>query len=276
MMNIRSYLILNSQLGLKSEPIVKLRVNLNFLNDTGAIAQFTARLFKELFRGKQEFEEFLRQCYWVGYKSVPLVGTTAFIMGLVLTIQSRPTLVEFGAQSLLPAMVSVSLVREISPVITALICAGKIGSGMGAELGSMRVTEQIDAMDVSGTNPFKYLVVTRVMATTLMLPVLSSLSNAISLYGGYLGANIRGQVSWHLYWTQVFDALDFGDVVPSLIKTFFFGLAIGVVGCYKGYNSKKGTEGVGRSANSAVVVASLLVFVIDLIAVQISDLLGFT
>jgi len=275
-MNIRSYLILNSQLGLKSEPIVKLRVNLNFLNDTGAIAQFTARLFKELFRGKQEFEEFLRQCYWVGYKSVPLVGTTAFIMGLVLTIQSRPTLVEFGAQSLLPAMVSVSLVREISPVITALICAGKIGSGMGAELGSMRVTEQIDAMDVSGTNPFKYLVVTRVMATTLMLPVLSSLSNAISLYGGYLGANIRGQVSWHLYWTQVFDALDFGDVVPSLIKTFFFGLAIGVVGCYKGYNSKKGTEGVGRSANSAVVVASLLVFVIDLIAVQISDLLGFT
>lgn len=275
-MNIRSYLIHKSQLDQKSESLVKLRVNLNFLSDTGAIAQFTARLFKELFKGKQEFEEFLRQCYWVGYKSVPLVGTTAFIMGLVLTIQSRPTLVEFGAQSLLPAMVSVSLVREISPVITALICAGKIGSGMGAELGSMRVTEQIDAMDVSGTNPFKYLVVTRVMAATLMLPVLSSLSNAVSLYGGYLGANIRGQVSWHLYWSQVFDALGFGDVVPSLIKTFFFGLAIGIVGCYKGYNSKKGTEGVGRSANSAVVVASLLVFVIDLIAVQISDLLGFT
>jgi phospholipid/cholesterol/gamma-HCH transport system permease protein len=204
------------------------------------------------------------------------VGITAFIMGLVLTIQSRPTLVEFGAESLLPSMVAVSLIREISPVITALICAGKIGSGMGAELGSMRVTEQIDAMEVSGTNPFKYLVVTRVGATTIMLPILSSISNAISLYGSCLGVNIRGAVSWNLFWTQVFDSLSFGDVMPSLVKTFFFGFAIGLVGCYKGYFSKKGTEGVGRSANSAVVAASLLVFVLDLIAVQISDLLGLT
>lgn len=250
--------------------------NVQFLNETGDIARFTARFFRELFRKRQEFEEFFRQCYSVGYKSLPLVGITAFIMGLVLTIQSRPTLVEFGAQSLLPAMVSVSLVREISPVITALICAGKIGSSMGAELGSMRVTEQIDAMDVSGTNPFRYLVVTRVMATTLMLPILTSLSNAISVYGGYLGVNIWGEVSWSLYWTQVFNALSFGDVVPSMVKTFFFGFAIGIVGCYMGYNSKKGTEGVGRSANTAVVVASLLVFIIDLIAVQISDLLGLT
>jgi phospholipid/cholesterol/gamma-HCH transport system permease protein len=197
-------------------------------------------------------------------------------MGLVLTIQTRQTLVGFGAESLLPAMVAVSLVREISPVITALICAGKIGSGMGAELGSMRVTEQIDAMEVSGTNPFKYLIVSRVMAATLMLPILSSLANAIAIYGGYLGVNIRGSVSWDLYWTQVFDSLSFGDIVPSLIKTFFFGFAIGIVGCYKGYNSKKGTEGVGRSANTAVVVSSLWVFVIDLIAVQISDLFGLT
>jgi phospholipid/cholesterol/gamma-HCH transport system permease protein len=161
-------------------------------------------------------------------------------------------------------------------VITALICAGKIGSGMGAELGSMRVTEQIDAMEVSGTNPFKYLIVSRVMAATLMLPILSSLANAIAIYGGYLGVNIRGSVSWDLYWTQVFNSLSFGDIVPSLIKTFFFGFAIGIVGCYKGYNSKKGTEGVGRSANTAVVVSSLWVFVIDLIAVQISDLFGLT
>lgn len=247
-----------------------------FLIETGSISRFIARFFRELFNRRQEWEEFLRQCYWIGYKSLPLVAITAFIMGLVLTIQSRPTLVEFGAESLLPSMVSVSLIREISPVITALICAGKIGSGMGAELGSMKVTEQIDAMDVSGTNPFKYLIVTRVMATTLMLPVLANLSNAVSLYGGYLGVNLRGQVSWHLYWTQVFEALSFGDVIPSIIKTFFFGFAIGVIGCYMGYNSKKGTEGVGRSANSAVVVASLLVFIIDLIAVQITDLLGLT
>lgn len=247
-----------------------------FMEELGDLSRFTARFFRELVKPRPEFEEFIRQCFWVGYKSLPLVAITAFIMGLVLTIQSRPTLLEFGAESLLPSMVAVSLVREISPVITALICAGKIGSGMGAELGSMRVTEQIDAMEVSGTNPFKYLIVTRVLATTLMLPILSSLSNAVSIFGGYLGVNIRGAVSWHLYWLQVFDALSFGDVVPSLVKTFFFGFAIGLIGCYKGYNTSKGTEGVGRSANSAVVVASLLVFILDLIAVQLTDLLGFT
>lgn len=247
-----------------------------FLNETGDMARFAARFFREVFKPRQETEEFFRQCYLVGYKSLPLVGITGFIMGLVMTIQSRPTLVEFGAESMLPLMVSVSLVREICPVITALICAGKIGSGMGAELGSMRVTEQIDAMEVSGTNPFRYLIVTRILATTLMLPVLSSLSNAVSLYGAYLGVNIRGSVSWHLYWSQVFEALSYGDVVPSIIKTFFFGFAIGVVGCYKGFNSRKGTEGVGRSANAAVVVASLMVFIIDLLAVQIIDLLGLT
>lgn len=248
----------------------------DFLREVGSISRFLARFFSEGFKPRYEFQEFIRQCYWVGYKSLPLVGITAFIMGLVLTIQSRPTLVEFGAESMLPAMVSISLVREISPVITALICAGKVGSGMGAELGSMKVTEQIDAMEVSGTNPFKYLVVTRILATTLMVPVLSNLSNAIALYGGYLGVNIRGAVSWHLYWNQVYDALSYGDIVPSIIKTFFFGFAIGLVGCYKGYYSNRGTEGVGRSANSAVVVASLLVFIIDLIAVQISDILGLT
>ena len=247
-----------------------------FLNELGSISSFTGRFFREAVKPRQELQEFVRQCFWVGYKTLPLVGITALIMGLVITIQSRPTLVEFGAESMLPIMVSISLVREISPVITALICAGKIGSGMGAELGSMKVTEQIDAMEVSGTNPFKYLIVTRVFATTLMLPILSNFSNAISLYGAYLGVNLRSTVSWSLYWTQVFNALAYGDIVPSIIKTFFFGFAIGIVGCYKGYNSTKGTEGVGRSANSAVVVASLLVFIIDLIAVQITDLLGLT
>ncbi len=246
----------------------------NIFIEVGLIARFTGRFFREAFKPRFEFSEFLRQCYYIGNKSLPLVAITAFIMGLVITIQSRPTLVEFGAQAWLPKMVSVSLVREIAPVITALICAGKIGSGIGAELGSMKVTEQIDAMDVSGTNPYKFLVVTRVMGTTLMIPLLAVLADAVSLYGGYLGANIRGVVSWDLYWNQVFDTLVFGDVVPSIIKTFFFGFAIGIIGCYKGFNSNKGTEGVGQSANSAVVVSSLLVFIIDLLAVQITDILN--
>jgi phospholipid/cholesterol/gamma-HCH transport system permease protein len=246
----------------------------NILIEIGLIARFTARFFREVFKPQFEFSEFLRQCFYIGNKSLPLVAITAFIMGLVITMQSRPTLVEFGAQAWLPKMISVSLVREIAPVITALICAGKIGSGIGAELGSMKVTEQIDAMDVSGTNPYKFLVVTRVMATTLMIPILAILADGISLYGGYLGCNIHGVVSWDLFWNQVFDTLVFADIVPSILKTFFFGFIIGIIGCYQGFNSSKGTEGVGQSANSAVVISSLLVFIIDLLAVQITDALN--
>jgi phospholipid/cholesterol/gamma-HCH transport system permease protein len=244
------------------------------LVNIGLVTQFALKYFRELFKPRFEFGELVRQCYFIGNLSLPLVAITSFIMGLVITIQSRPTLVEFGAEAWLPKMVSVSLVREIAPVITALICAGKIGSGIGAELGSMKVTEQIDAMDVSGTNPYKFLVVTRVTATTFMIPILAVLADAVSLYGAYLGANIRGVVSWDLYWNLVFETLVFGDMVPSLVKTFFFGFAIGIIGCYMGYHSNKGTEGVGRSANSAVVISSLLVFIIDLLAVQITDILN--
>ena len=243
-----------------------------FLTETADITLFGVRFFKEGIKPPLEFAETINQCYKIGYKSLPLVGITAFIMGLVFTLQSRPTLQEFGAESWLPAMVSISIVREIGPVITALICAGKIGSSIGAELGSMKVTEQIDAMEVSGTNPFKYLVVTRIAATTLMVPILSILANAIGIYGSYLGVNIKGVVSFQLFYSQVFEKLVFSDVIPSITKTFFFGFAIGLIGCYKGYHSDKGTEGVGRSANSAVVIASLLVFILDLIAVQITDL----
>ena len=246
----------------------------NIFTEIGEISIFTGRFFIELFKPRFEFKEFLQQCFYIGNRSLGLVAITAFIMGLVITIQSRPTLVEFGAQAWLPKMVSVSLVREIAPVITALICAGKIGSGIGAELGSMKVTEQIDAMEVSGTNPYKYLVVTRVLACTLMIPILAILADSVSLYGAYLGSNIHGVVSWKLFWNQVFDTLVFADVIPSILKTFFFGFTIGIIGCFKGFNSNKGTQGVGLAANSAVVISSLLVFIIDLIAVQITDLLN--
>jgi phospholipid/cholesterol/gamma-HCH transport system permease protein len=243
-----------------------------FLIETGEITHFGIRFFKESLKPPFEFLEIIKQSFIIGYKSLPLVGITAFIMGLVLTIQSRPTLIEFGAESWLPAMVGVSIVREIGPVITALICAGKIGSSIGAELGSMKVTEQIDAMEVSGTNPFKYLVVTRIYATTLMLPILVIFADTIGIYGSYLGVNIKGSVSFSLFYSQIFEKLIFSDIIPAIVKSFFFGYAIGLIGCFKGYHSDKGTEGVGRSANSAVVVASLLVFILDLIAVQITDL----
>lgn len=245
-----------------------------FFTEAGEIARFIYWYFHELVRPRYEVKQFVKQCFVIGYNSLPLIGITGFIMGLVLTMQLRPSLIEYGVQSKLPVMVSLAIVREIGPVISALIFAGKISSGIGAELGSMKVTEQIDAMEVSGTNPFKYLVVTRVMAATLMLPVLCVLSDAIGLYGSFIGVNIRDHTSASLFFFEVFDTLRFGDVVPATIKTFFFGFAIGIIGCYKGYNSSRGTEGVGRAANSAVVISSLVVFIIDLVAVQITDLMG--
>jgi phospholipid/cholesterol/gamma-HCH transport system permease protein len=246
-----------------------------FLYEAGDIFRFTVRFFREVFRPRYEVQAFIHQCYTIGNKSLPLVGLTGFIMGLVLTMQLRPNMVRYGAESQLPAMIGIAVVREVGPVITALIFAGKIGSSIGAELGSMKVTEQIDAMEVSGTNPFKYLVVTRTLAATLMLPILVILSDSVSLFGSYLGINIYTYNSFQLYITQVMDSLAFYDVFPAFIKTFFFGFAVGIVGCYKGYHAEKGTEGVGRAANSAVVVASLLVFILDLLVVQVTDILNY-
>jgi phospholipid/cholesterol/gamma-HCH transport system permease protein len=243
-----------------------------FLNEIGGLSRFTGNFFRELFRPPYENKEFFKQSYNIGLSTLPLIGITAFIMGLVLTLQSRPVMVEFGAESWLPGMVSVSIVREIGPVITALICAGKIGSGIGAELGSMRVTEQIDAMDVSGTNPMNYLVVTRVLATTFMIPILVFYSDAISFIGSYIAVNMHGFISFPLFINQAFDSLHFYDLIPATIKTYFFGFAIGIISCYKGYFSENGTEGVGKAANSAVVISSLVIFIIDLIAVQLSEI----
>lgn len=242
------------------------------LIEIGELSFFGWRFFKESFKRPFEFKEFTKQCFYMGNRSLLLVAVTGFIIGLVFTLQSRPTLQEFGAVSWMPSMVSISIIREIGPIITALICAGRIGSGIGAELGSMRVTEQIDAMEVSGTNPFKYLVVTRIMATTFMLPILVIFGDAIAIYGSYLVENIKGHVSFLLYYNQVFDSLEFSDLIPATIKTFFFGFAIGLVGCFKGYYCKKGTAGVGLAANSAVVFTSMLLFVIDFVAVFVTDI----
>ena len=243
-----------------------------FFIEIGELAYFAARFFKEALRPPFEFRELLRQCYQMGNRSLVLVLVTGFIIGLVLTLQSRPTLIEFGAESWMPDMVGISIVRELGPVITALVCAGRIAPGIGAELGSMRVTEQIDAMEVSGTNPFKFLVVTRILATTLMLPLLVLVGDAVALYGSALVEYFKGDVSFQLYFNSVFDALEYGDLIPATIKSFFFGFAIGLVGCFKGYYSKKGTAGVGLAANSAVVFTSMLLFVIDFIAVFVSDI----
>ena len=246
-----------------------------WFEEVGEQVGFFTRFIKNIFAGGFEWSEFVRQCYEIGYRSFMLVGITSFIMGVVLILQLRPTLVAFGAASMLPKTLSVSFVREIGPVIIAIICAGKIASSIGAELGSMKVTEQLDAMEVSGANPVQYLVVTRILATTFMVPLLSLMGDAIGLFGGFLALNLNDHISASLYATKVIAALDFTDFLPAFIKTIFFGFAIGFVGCYKGFYSNKGTESVGIAANSAVVTASLWIFVIDAIAVQVTSLLFY-
>lgn len=232
---------------------------------------FFRSITRNTFRKGFEWNEFVRQCFIIGYKSMPIVLVTGFVLGFVLTLQSLPTLKEFGAQAYVPSMVSISVIREVGPVIIALICAGKVASSIGAELGSMKVTEQIDAMEVSGASPIQYLVVTRILACIIMVPLLTVFADVLAFGGGYLGVNVSGNVSALLYFKKAFSALEFIDVLPAITKTFFFGFTIGFVGCYNGYNSNKGTESVGIAANSSVVTASLWIIIIDAIAVQMTS-----
>ncbi|GGZ38846.1 putative ABC transporter permease protein [Echinicola pacifica] len=230
---------------------------------------FVKRFFIEVWIPPYEFKEVIRQCYKIGYNSLPLISLTGFIVGIVFTNQSRPSLSEFGATSWLPALISIAIVRAMGPLVTALIAAGKVGSSIGAEIGSMKVTEQIDAMEVSATNPFKFLVVTRVLATTFMIPILVMYTDFVALMGAFLSVTSIENVSFTTYFVQVFDSISFLDIFSSILKSLVFGFTIGIVGCYKGYNSSKGTEGVGKAANASVVLAMFLIFIEELLALQI-------
>jgi phospholipid/cholesterol/gamma-HCH transport system permease protein len=239
------------------------------LNDVGL---FIARFFKEGFLPPYEGKELLRQCYNIGYRSLLLISTTGLITGLVFTKQSRPSLSEFGATSWLPSLVAIALLRTLAPLLTGLIAAGKVGSSIGAELGSMRVTEQIDAMEVSATNPFKFLVTTRVLAATITIPILTFYTALVGMLGALLNVTVNEGTSYREFFQVSLEQITFLDITASTIKAIVFGFTIGMVGCYQGYNSQKGTEGVGKAANSAVVFGMFLIFVEEVIAVQFFSL----
>lgn len=243
-----------------------------FLLRIADISRFIGAFFKDAFSPPFEVREILRQCYTIGNKSLFLISFTAFLAGIVFTKQSRPSLASFGAESWLPSLVSQAVVRSLGPLITGLICAGKLGSNIGAELGSMQVTEQIDAMEVSGTRPFSYLVVTRVMATTLMLPLLVVYADLISLFGSFVMVSSINNTGFILYVNEASSVITYLDVFSSMVKAALFGFAIGMVGCYAGYHSGKGTTGVGKAANAAVVISMIFIFVIDLVTLQVTNL----
>jgi phospholipid/cholesterol/gamma-HCH transport system permease protein len=246
-----------------------------FFHDIAGITRFTLRYFKNLFQSRFETAEFINQCFKTGVQSLLLVGITAIILGLVLTIQIRPIISDLGAEAWLPNMVFISVVTEMGPVIFALLFAGKVGSGIGAELSSMRVTEQIDAMEVSGTNPFNFLVVTRVTATTIMLPILVFMGDLLAFIGSFIGLKAYSDITFKLFYSRALGDFFFRDIFPATIKTIFFGFFIGMIASYMGYYSGRGTAGVGKAANAAVVASSLVIFLLDLMAVKVTEILIF-
>ncbi|WP_437919557.1 MlaE family ABC transporter permease [Sphingobacterium sp. LRF_L2] len=240
----------------------------SFLMELSKIFQFTKKSCREIFLPPYEFKEIVRQCYEIGWKSMSLIGMTSFIVGIVFTMQSRPSLAKFGATAMIPAMVSIAIVRALAPLVTALISSGKIGSQIGAELSSMKVTEQIDAMEVSGTNPIKFLISTRVVATTIMIPILCFYAAMLGLLGGYFSIAEKDQMSILAYFTQVFGILKFVDLGAMVFRAVTFGFTIGLTSSYVGYYAKNGTQGVGKASNSAVVSSMFLVFIEELLIVQ--------
>ena len=235
------------------------------------IARFVARFFREVFKPPYEFKEIIRQCYEIGYRSLLLISVTGFVTGIVFTKQSRPSLAEFGATSWIPSLVAIAIIRALAPLVTALISAGKVGSNIAAELGSMKVSEQIDAMEVSGTHPFKYLVVTRVLATTFMIPLLMCYTGLVAMIGAFINVNQNEATNFVAFFTQAFSSISFLDIIASVVKATIFGFTIGIVGCYKGYSASQGTEGVGRAANASVVMSMFLIFIEEIILVQIAN-----
>ena len=243
---------------------------LELLNRVGRLAQFGGKFLREVWRPPYETKELIKQTFEFGVRSFPLVSVVAIVIGAVLTMQSRPTMIKFGAEAFVPAMVAISVLRELSPVLISVIVAGRVAAGIGAELGSMRVTEQIDAMEVAALDPFKYLVSTRVLACMIVLPLLTIYGNFLALFGSYLVQRIEAGMSLQLFYNSVMSSVTFVDFVPGVLKTIGFGFIIGLVGCFEGFNSRGGTEGVGKSATDAVVVSSLLILIADVLAVKIT------
>ncbi len=246
---------------------------IKFVEEIGGIATFATKVFTHLFQRPFEFREFIRQMDEIGSKSLILVLVTGCSIGIVLSMQSRGTLARFGAEAVLPSMLALSIVKEIGPVITSLVLAGRLGAGIAAELGSMRVTEQIDALEVSALHPFRYLVMTRVLACVVMFPLLTIVCDIIALMGGYVEALLSSNLDYRLFVDQAFSSLRLSDVLFSTGKTCVFGFLVSIVGCYSGYHVHGGTREVGQAAMRAVVIGSLLVLLADVLMVRLSLIL---
>jgi phospholipid/cholesterol/gamma-HCH transport system permease protein len=235
----------------------------------GELGMFCARLLRASVTPPYEWRELIRQCDSIGAKALPLVALAGAATGVVLSLETRASLVRFGAKSFLPAIIIFSMVKESGPVITGLVVSGRAGAGIGAELGSMKVTEQIDAMEASAVDPYKYLVATRVLACILMVPLLTVAANFCGILMGWVANTLAEPISLSLFLERGLKQVAFSDYIPPVAKTAVFGLIIGLVACFQGMRTKGGTEGVGRATTSSVVLSSLFLILADVVLVRL-------
>ena len=242
---------------------------LSFLQFVGALASFGARAVVDALKPPYEAGEILRHVFQFGWRSAPLILTSGFAVGVVLSMHTRATLARFGAEAMIPAGLALALVRETGPLTAALLLSGRIGAGIGAEIGAMRVTEQIDALEANAVDAFKFLVVTRTIACMLAMPLLTTLMNFAGIFGGYVAETAVSGMPWRLYFERSFLYLGYSDLIPATLKTIVFGYLIAVVAGYLGFNTSRGTEGVGEASTRSVVMASILIILSDVILVKI-------
>jgi phospholipid/cholesterol/gamma-HCH transport system permease protein len=255
--------------GLRSHRPMKRTFLIAFFEWFGELGIFCGRLARAAFTPPYEGREFIRQLDEIGTKSLPLVVMAGAATGVVLSLELRDSLTLFGAKALLPAVIIFSVVKESGPIITALVVSGRVAAGIGAELGSMKVTEQIDAIEVSAVNPYKFLAATRVLACVLVLPLLTLAANFSGIIMGWVTDMLAEPISLRLFLETGLKNVTFNDFLPPTFKTTVFGLIIGLVACFQGMRTQGGTEGVGRAVTSSVVLCSLFIILADVFLVRL-------
>jgi phospholipid/cholesterol/gamma-HCH transport system permease protein len=241
----------------------------SFFEWFGELGLFSVRVARAALASRFEFSELIRQMDAIGAKALPLVALAGAATGVVLSLQTRDSLARFGAKALLPAIIAFSLIKESGPVITGLVVSGRAGAGIGAELGSMKVTDQIDAMEVGAVNPYSYLAATRVLACILALPLLTLAADACGILSGWISSTLTESITLRHFLASGMKNVRFNDFLPPTFKTAAFGLIIGLVSCFQGMRTQGGTEGVGRSATSSVVLSSLFIILADVVLVRV-------
>ncbi len=242
---------------------------LGFFEFTGALAIFGCRALINALRPPYELGEVVRHVWQFGLRSAPLILTAGFAIGVVLSMHTRATLARFGAEAMIPSGLALALVRETGPLTAGLLVSGRVGAGIGAEIGAMRVTEQIDALEATAVDSFKYLAVTRVIACMIAMPLLTTLMDFAGIFGGFVAEAVVSGMPWRLYFERSFTFLDYSDLIPATLKTVVFGYLIAVVASYLGFTTRRGTEGVGEASTRSVVLSSILIILSDVVLVKI-------